>query len=100
MTDGTDRMSFLGGRCPRDFRVRTLTLPPGAAVDRAPAGWADALVVVERGELEVECGGGTRARFGAGAVLSFAGLPLRRLRNAGDEPLVLSALSKESPPDR
>jgi hypothetical protein len=92
--DGPDRISFLGARCPENVRVCTVTLLPRDAIDYRSDDWAHALVVVERGELEVECCSGTRARFGEGAVLVFAGLPLCRLRNEGSEPLVLSALSR------
>lgn len=92
--DGADPVSFLGAQCPASFRLCTLTLLPNDAIDYRPADWADALVVVERGELEIECRAGTRARFGAGAVVMFAGLSLRRLRNASTGPLVLSALSR------
>ncbi|MGH6654749.1 MAG: hypothetical protein ACRDVE_06040 [Actinocrinis sp.] len=87
-------LSFVGAACPDDFRLRTLTLLPLDAVDFRSADWADALVVVERGELEVECSSGARARFEAGSVLTFTGLPLARLRNPGREPLVLSAMSR------
>lgn len=97
--DGPDRISFLGARCPNGFRSRTLTLRPRSAIDYRPADWADALVVVERGELEVECRTGVRARFGEGAILAFAGLALRRLRNPSSRPLVLSALSRIRPAD-
>ena len=97
--DGPDRISFLGSRCPRNFRLRTLTLQPRDAIDYRGADWADALVVVERGELEIECHSGARARFPEGAILIFAGLALRRLLCAGSRPLVLSALSRNQPAD-
>jgi hypothetical protein len=92
--DDPDRLSFLGFSCPRDFRLRTVILQPGDSLGYRQEDWLAALVVVERGELDVECRGGTRARFGAGSVLVFAALPLRWLRNAGEQPLVLSALSR------
>lgn len=95
MTDGPERISFIGGRCPENFRVRTLGLGPGDAIDYRRADWAGALVVVERGEIEVECSDGVRVRFAEGAVLAFAGLTPRRLRNAGSGVLVLSALTRD-----
>jgi hypothetical protein len=97
--DGSDRISFLGARCPTGFRLRTLTLLSRGAVSYRPAEWAGALVIVERGELEVECRGGARARFDEGAILAFSGLPVRRLRNPGSGPLVLSTLSRLRPAD-
>jgi len=89
-----DRISFLGTACPRSFRLRTLTLRPDEVLEYRQDDWADTFVVVERGELELRCRGGTWARFGAGAMLTLAELGVLRLRNAGTEPLVLSALSR------
>jgi hypothetical protein len=89
-----DKLSFLGKHCSSDFRVRTVMLQPGDAVDYNVLDWADTVMIVERGVLGIECCTGTRASFPEGAVLSFAGVTLRRLRNAGTTPLVLSALSR------
>lgn len=82
-------------------RVRrwTVRIDPGAAADYTAADWADALVVVERGELEVECCSGQRARFAAGAVLTLVGLPVRRLYNPCSEPLVLALAARSAPTD-
>lgn len=81
----------------RRFRRWTVRLGPGAAVDYTAADWADALVVVERGELEIECCSGTRARFAAGAVLTLAELPVRRLHNPHPEPVVLLLVARCDP---
>jgi hypothetical protein len=91
---GPDGLSFLGRRLPPRFELRVVTLGPG---DRRPydrAEWRGALVVVERGELELECLGGSRRCFGRGNVLCLDGLPLRALRNRGPEPVVLAAVSR------
>jgi len=93
--DDADRISFLGKRCPESFRLSTVILQPGDAVEWQPSEWANALIVVERGELEVELRSGTRAWFREGAILVLAGLSVRQVRNRGGEPLVLSALSRE-----
>jgi hypothetical protein len=76
------------------MRRWTVTLGPGEALDYAVADWADALVVVAGGELELECHSGRRARFVAGAVLTLAVLPVRRLHNPAREPLVLHAVAR------
>lgn len=78
-------------------RVRswTVVLQPGDELDYLLADWSDTLLVVHRGELELECGSGRRAAFAAGAVLTLGGLPLRRLRNACAEPLVLHAMTRQ-----
>jgi hypothetical protein len=70
-------------------------LQPGDALEWQPPEWADALIVVERGELEVELCSGTRAWFREGAILVLAGLSVRQLRNPSGKTLVLSALSRE-----
>ena len=49
---------------------------------------------MQQGEIELECLGGTRSCFGAGALLCFDSLPLRTLRNAGGEPALLIAVSR------
>lgn len=92
--DGPERISFLGARCPKNFRLRTVILQPADAIDYQRAAWLDTLVVVERGELEIECHSGARARFREGAIVVFAGQAVLRLRNASSAPLVLSALSR------
>jgi hypothetical protein len=95
--DGPERVSFLGTPCPKSFRLRTVILQPHDALDYVRAAWLDTLVLVERGELEIECNSGRCASFGAGAALVLSGLDLRRLRNPGNTPLVLSALSRQRP---
>jgi hypothetical protein len=75
----------------------TLTLPPGDVHEVSAPDWVDTLVVVERGELEVECRSGRRAGFAAGAVLTLAELPVRRLHSCGSEPLVLCAVTRVRP---
>jgi hypothetical protein len=92
VTGDGEQLTFLGRRLPPACRIHTVVLAPSAALDYRHRQWADALVVVERGTLEVECGSGARARFGAGAVLTFATVRPRRLLNPGMTPLLLSAL--------
>ena len=87
-------VSFLGRGCPSNVRRRTIVVSPGEALEVRRADWVDTLVVVEFGELDVECHDGTRARFGAGAILALDTPEPRRLRAATDTPLVLSALSR------
>jgi hypothetical protein len=72
-----------------DFRV--VEIPPGGARPYDGAEWAGALVVVDRGEIELDCLDGGRPRFAGGAVLWLAGLPVRSLRNPGAVPAVIVA---------
>jgi hypothetical protein len=98
MADG-EVISFLGDQWHPDRRVRVLILEPGDAVDVQPADWSDALVIVERGCLQIECDRGARAVFGSGAVLALTMPELRRLRSVGTTALVLSAVSRPGPED-
>ena len=82
---------------PDRFMRRHVVVDPGDRRPYEPAEWDDALVIVKRGELDVECRAGGRMRFVAGDMLWFTGLPLRSLRNPGPEPVVLVAISRRSP---
>jgi hypothetical protein len=91
---GGDRISFLEGPLPRTFDLRVVAVSPGRELAFDDAEWRDALVVVERGEIELECLSGAGCRFERGAVLWLCGLPLRGLRNRGREPVLLAVVSR------
>lgn len=76
------------------FDRRVVAVPPGGERDYQEAEWRDALVLVVRGEIELEAWSGSRARFARGAVLSLAGLGLRALRNHGAEHAELVAVRR------
>jgi quercetin dioxygenase-like cupin family protein len=94
--DDEDGVTFLGRRLGPAFETRVVTVEPGAALPYAAAQWRDALVVVERGEIELEAEAGGRRHLATGAVLWLAGLPLRALHNPGREPAVLVAVSRRA----
>jgi hypothetical protein len=79
------------------FDLRVALLPPGGSHACHDREWSDALVVVESGEVELECAGGSRPRFAAGATLALAGVSVRSLRNRGDAPAVLVAIARARP---
>lgn len=56
------------------------------------AEWAGAMVLVEQGELQVECLAGGSRTFVEGDLLVLGWLPLRRLRNVGTADVRLLAL--------
>ena len=89
-----ERLSLLGRALPDSFRLRVTVLPPGAVRPYDAREWDDSLVVVEQGEVGLDCADGSTAPFGAGAVLFLAGLPVVALTNRGDQPAVLSAVSR------
>ena len=92
--DCRERLSIAGRALPPAFVRREVTLAPGAERAYDAREWADALVVVERGEIELECHAGHLARFRHGDILWLTGLPLRVLRNNGAEPAVLVAVAR------
>ena len=77
------------------FAVRTVTLEPGAFLTYRENDWRDALVTVERGELELVMSCGRSSFFQSGDLLWFQGLPLASLHNRGDEPTVLVAAARD-----
>ena len=89
-----DRLSFLDKKLPPQFELRWVTVPPGGRRAYDEAEWRDALVIVERGPIELECLAGGRRAFQAGDILWLVGLPLRALHNAGFEAAVLAAVSR------
>jgi hypothetical protein len=93
-TDGEEGISFIGRPAPDWLAVRRVTIPGHGEMAYEPSEWAGALVIVEAGEIELECVRGECARFRAGAVLVFEGLRLRAVRNRSTEPALLSAASR------
>ncbi|MGH3058830.1 MAG: hypothetical protein ACRDPP_11425 [Gaiellaceae bacterium] len=91
---GGERLSLLDRRLPPPFRLWTVALAPGRQLPFDEAAWRDALVVVEHGEIELECLDGSRERFARGDVLCLVGVPLRALRNPGREAVLLVAVSR------
>jgi hypothetical protein len=94
MHGGGGRLSFLGRPLPPAFELLAIVVPPRGERAFHPAEWRGALVVVERGEIELEWPGGTRRRFRRGELLCVSGLPLRALHNPGSGPAVLVAVSR------
>jgi hypothetical protein len=94
-----ERLSFLGRQVGPACVVREVVVAPGTARRYDEAEWVDALVVVERGEVELEALCGDRRRFGSGSVLWLVGLPLLALRNHGPDPVLIVAVSRRRPAD-
>jgi hypothetical protein len=94
MDDDSERLSFSGRELPHGFAARHVAIDPGCERPYEPSEWNDSLVVLEAGDLELECIGGTRAHFDSGAVLFLDSLPLKTLRNCGRESVLLIAVSR------
>jgi hypothetical protein len=91
-------LSFLGRSVSPQFHLRIVAVEPGCEEAYVEEDWRDTLVVVEQGEVDLEYVSGSRCRFVRGDVLFLAGLPLRALRNPGDEPVLLAAVSRDEFP--
>lgn len=76
------------------FRRREVVIPAGDGLPYVDADWADAIVVVASGEVDLCCSRGGSRRFGRGSVLFFVGLGLVALRNPGPDVTVLVAHSR------
>lgn len=79
------------------FVRRTVALEPGTSRPTHDDEWRDALVVVTRGEVDLECARGGRRRFSAGAVLWLTGIDIRVLHNVGTGPVELVAVTRRQP---
>jgi hypothetical protein len=88
------RVSLLGRTLAPSFDRRVITVAPGSALVFNGAQWLDAVVIVERGEIELESVHGARGSFASGDVLYLHGLGLRALRNRGRVSVLLSAVSR------
>jgi quercetin dioxygenase-like cupin family protein len=60
------RLSFLGRPLSPAFEARTVAVAPGRRRAYRYADWRDSLVLVESGEIELECLGGSRQSFQRG----------------------------------
>ena len=94
MNGPADRLSLLDRVLSPMFELRLVALPPGRARRYREAEWRDALVVIERGHIELECVGGGRRRFVRGDVLWLIGMPLLALHNPGPDAALLAAVSR------
>ena len=93
-------LSFLGTPLPRWVDRTAVTIGPGDVRPYDETEWRDALVIVEQGEVVLECTRGGFTTFRAGDVLWLADVPLRRMHNYGVEPTVIVAVSRRAHRDR
>jgi hypothetical protein len=80
---------------PPGFARRVVTIEPGGVLAYDEAAWLDAIVVVEDGDVVLECVSGGSRRFRRGDILWLAGLPLRCVRNPGGIRTRLLAVSRD-----
>ena len=83
------------GPLPQGFTRRVVRLAAGLELGLELCRLPDAIVVVEEGELELECRSGTRRRFGRGSMIPIARVPVTRARNIGPGPLAVVVVSRD-----
>ncbi len=81
---------------PPGFERWQLSLAPNTRRRARPDDWAGALVLVDDGQLEVDCGAHGHHVFTGGDLLVLGQLPLRSLHNPGDESVRLVAVRRQS----
>jgi hypothetical protein len=86
------RAALMGGT---RFTTRTVTVAPARSLAYEEDDWRGALVIVERGRIELQTTGGARRVFRAGDILWLTGLSISALYNPGLEDAVLAAIGKE-----
>lgn len=79
---------------PPEFERWHVDMAPGEERPTSGAEWAGAVVLIERGTLEVVCLAGGSRTFEAGDLLVLGVLPLRLLRNRGTAELRLQAVRR------
>jgi hypothetical protein len=76
------------------FAVRVVAVGPGEERGYAEEEWRDAIVFVQRGEIELRGVSGASRSFSRGDLIWLEGVPLRALHNPGAEPAVLLAIAR------
>jgi hypothetical protein len=94
MTVDESAYTLFRGPLPQGFSRRVFRVAPGLELGLEPGHLPDAIMVVEQGELELECPAGTCRRFGCGSMIPIARLPVAHLRNVGAGLLVLVVVSR------
>jgi Bacteriocin-protection, YdeI or OmpD-Associated/Domain of unknown function (DUF1905) len=91
------RATLSRAELPPQFERWRLRLQPGVRRPTSGAEWAGAIVLVERGDLDVECAAGGMEHFRTGDLLALGWLPLRTLHNRGTVPVELVAVRRRGP---
>ena len=93
-SDDQTPVSFLGRRLPPWVELHVVVIPPGATHPYDRDQWRGALIVVERGAIELELRSGRRLPCTQGYIGTLSGMSLVALHNAGDRPAVVTAVSR------
>ncbi len=91
---GPDRLSFLDAAVPPAFEVRFLLVPHGRGPASFEVDQRDALIVIERGEVDLVGAHGTACRFVRGDIVCLRAVPLRQLRATGADPALVAVVRR------
>ena len=92
--DASRPLSFLGRRLPPWVQLHVVVIPPGCTHAFDPGHWRGALIVVERGTIELELRDGQRVPCVQGYIGTLSGLRLRALHNRGDRTAVITGVAR------
>ncbi len=81
------------------FERWRMVVPAGSERATSADDWADALVIVEHGAIEVVCRDGARQTFGPGSLLCLSWVTVACLRNPGPSDAVIAAVRRRPGPD-
>jgi hypothetical protein len=93
MTGDESACALLRGPLPEGFSRRVFRVAPGLELGLDTRRLPNTIVVVEEGELELQCRAGTCRRFGRGSMIPIGRLPIAHVRSVGSGSLVLVAVS-------
>ena len=93
-----DRLRLLEKTTLHQLNIRFVVIPGGNQLPFDERQWRDCLVEVECGDILLRLRDGQELLCTAGDVLTFAGLPIRALRNPLRESAALVAICRRSPP--
>ncbi|HEX5194124.1 MAG TPA: hypothetical protein VFW09_15085 [Solirubrobacteraceae bacterium] len=99
-SDDRTPVSFLGRRLPRWVQLHLLVLPPGCTHPFEPGQWRGALIIVERGAIELELRSGRRVPCAQGYIGTLSGLTLIALHNPGARSAVITGVSRAADAER
>ena len=76
------------------FERWRMVIAAGTERPTSPDDWADALVIVEHGAIEVVCRDGARRTYGPGSLLCLSWVTVECLRSPGPSDTVIAAVRR------
>jgi hypothetical protein len=96
---GSDPDALDIGQLAVGFERWRMVIQAGTEWQTSADAWADALVIVEHGTIEVVCRDGARRTFATGSLLCLSWVAVECLRNHGPIDAVVAAVRRKPRPD-